>query len=486
MNLRTIAPLAALSALSLSAVAAPQPATQDVGATAVAGGLQAGLDAIQLDHIKGDIFFLASDEMGGRDSPSPEQRIAARYIRDRLTAMGWQHGTEDGYLHTYTLPATKLDLEATKLVVKVGGETLELKVGEGYFIDARAGGKRSISGGAVYVGDLSDIEPEDFKLKGRWAVGEATRGVSRKRREALADAGAIGVVVLPEEGAEKTVAETFARTFQRMTMSSRRAPRASSFGYVHLTEETTARIGQHLGELEVGMVLPLEGAETCAYHEDVDELENVMGIWPGSDPKLRDEVIILSAHYDHVGKRENGDIYNGADDNGSGTTGLLSLCEALASYGPMRRTIMLQWVSAEEKGLLGSAAWTQDPWLPEGMRPVCNVNIDMIGRNAPDKLNITPTSEHEEYSWLTRVAEKHAPDEGFPKLGSADPYYQRSDHYNYRKHLNIPVAFLFADVHEDYHKPTDTPDKIDLGKIQRVSRLVLRMLDDLQADKLGG
>jgi Zn-dependent M28 family amino/carboxypeptidase len=208
----------------------------------------------------------------------------------------------------------------------------------------------------------------------------------------------------------------------------------------------------------------------------------VCGFWPGSDPELSKEVIIVSAHYDHVGTK-NGVVYNGADDNGSGTCGLLALAEALSHYGPMRRSVMLMWVSGEEKGLWGSKAWTENPWLPEGCRAVCDINIDMIGRNAPDKLLITPSKSHDKYNGLTRLAESVCGLEGFAKLGSADSYYERSDHFNFAR-MGIPAAFLFSDVHEDYHKPTDKPEKIDNDKIRRVVRLVLRMLDGLQTDRL--
>ena len=232
----------------------------------------------------------------------------------------------------------------------------------------------------------------------------------------------------------------------------------------------------------VGQALEFTFRESHGVNEgEGTHLENVCGIWPGTD--LKDEVIILSAHYDHVGVT-GGEIFNGADDNGSGTCGLLAVAEALTHYGPMRRTIMLMWVSAEEKGLLGSAAWTKNPWLPEGMKAIANVNIDMIGRNAPAQLHITPTSEHDAYNGLTKVAERNAPLEGFPVLGSADAYWNRSDHANFSRNMGLPVAFLFSDVHEDYHKSTDTPDKIDYDKIRRVSRLVVRMLHDLQADQL--
>jgi Zn-dependent M28 family amino/carboxypeptidase len=209
----------------------------------------------------------------------------------------------------------------------------------------------------------------------------------------------------------------------------------------------------------------------------------VCGFWPGKDPALSKEVVVLSAHYDHVGK-QGGEIHNGADDNGSGTSALLAVAEALRSYGPMRRSVLLLWVSGEEKGLWGSGAWTREPTLPEGYRAVCNINVDMVGRNAPDKLLITPTEALAEYNGLTRLAESLGRLEGFPELGSADEYWQRSDHANFSRNLGIPVAFLFSGVHDDYHRPTDDVEKIDCDKIGRVTRLLVRMLEGLQGDQL--
>jgi Zn-dependent M28 family amino/carboxypeptidase len=215
------------------------------------------------------------------------------------------------------------------------------------------------------------------------------------------------------------------------------------------------------------------------------EVENVCALWPGSDPKLSKEVIILSAHYDHVGTSSDGTVFNGADDNASGTTGLLQIAEALSVHGPMKRTILLIWVSGEEKGLMGSKAWCLNPQLPPDHRPVCNLNIDMIGRNAPESLLITPTKARKaDYNGLTRLAEANCGLEGFTDLGSADDYWFRSDHANFASYLKIPVAFLFDDVHVDYHKSTDDPEKIDCDKIRRVSRLVFRMLDGLQSEVL--
>src|SRR5262249_39314182 len=113
-----------------------------------------------------------------------------------------------------------------------------------------------------------------------------------------------------------------------------------------------------------------------------------------------------------------------------------------------------------------------------------DLNLDMVGRNAPETLLITPSKELEEYNGLTRLAERLAPLEGFPVLGSADEFWTRSDHMNFARNLGIPVAFLFCGEHEDYHQPTDDVEKIDCDKIRRVTRLVLRMLDALQDHEL--
>lgn len=491
----------ALGAAAISATAGPAPASEpslrssDAAPSAAVqedSPLQRALDTITADEIRADLTFIASDAMKGRDSPSPQLEIAARYIRARLMRLGYEPGAPGGsYLYEWQINQLGFDEESTGATITAAdGTEVPLTYATDYFYPSwQSLGTRDVSGAVVFGGDMSPETLEDIDVSGKWILdtGEG-KGLSGRRRRDLQERGAVGVIALPRDGAEQSVAEIFERQaarFRRTSLSFRADESRSGFPILHLTEAATAAAGAaDLDGVDAGATLDWTVSERCKYGNlGPVTMENVVGLWPGSDPELKDEVIILSAHYDHVGYRPDGRIFNGADDNGSGTTGLLAIAEALEAYGPMRRSVMLMWVSAEEKGLLGSEAWTKNPYLPDGMKALCNINIDMIGRNASDEFLITPTSEHKAYSALTKVAEAHAAEEGFKKIKSADAYWSRSDHANFERNMDLPVAFLFCDVHEDYHQETDTVEKIDFDKMRRICRLVVRMLEALQIDR---
>ena len=472
-------------------------AAATAAATAPASGLAAALDTIQAEKIRSDEFFIASDELGGRDTPSPGQRIAARFIRSRLERLGWKPGARDGFFFRYPDQRDRIDETATKVTWDTGSKKAELRFAEDYYLPALIDCKAlEVAGPVVFCGNGGEAKFAELQLSGKWALclddGTDVRKLSRPARQA----GAIGVILAPGPAYQ---GESYSRRFAKDAARQRRGfsnnGRGSGdgeedhekvFPQLLLTrnavEDLLAAAGAGPAGPAVGTDLGLAFSDTRRLTGPV-QVENVCGFWPGSDPVLAKETIVVSAHYDHVGTRD-GVVYNGADDNGSGTCGLMAIAEALASYGPMRRSVLLLWVSGEEKGLWGSEAWTKDPWLPNESKPICDINIDMIGRNAPDKLLITPTKDRPEYNGLVRIAEKVAPLEGFPTLGSCDEYWSRSDHKNFADNLKIPVAFLFSDVHEDYHQPTDDPEKVDVDKIRRVSRMVVRMLEELQADRL--
>lgn len=458
-----------------------------------ATALERALDSVDADLILGDLEFLASDEMAGRDTPSDEQRVAARYLRSRLQRMGWHPGAPGGYLYSYWLDYNVLDAEASKLTVAQGEAESSFAFGSDYWFSSRGVTSQVFEGSVVAVGAGEDEDFEKVDVAGKWVLvheSEDRSGRSLGRR--AEESEALGVIVTPAaDYAGDAYPERFARWASQATRSRVQWPQNSKGKrvvqpFVYVSSAVAEALVGGLGAPESGTALGARVIDTRATqgHGGQVELEDVAGFWPGSDPELRDEVIIVSAHYDHVGVRADGEVYNGADDNGSGTSGLLAVADALTEYGPMRRSVLLLWVSGEEKGLLGAKAWATYPWLPAGYRPICDINIDMIGRNAPDYLLVTPTAEHEEYNALTQMAEAATPLEGFAPLGSADQYWHRSDHAMFAQNLGLPVAFLFSDVHEDYHKVTDTVEKIDTDKIRRVVRSVIRMLDGLQADVL--
>jgi len=449
--------------------------------------LDRGLATIDPGEIRSDLVFLASDELGGRDTPSHGLRIAARYLRARVETLGFTPAGDDGgFFAHYGLVRRTIDPELTSArIVGPAGE-VPIVFGKDYAFRTSGPPDGSWSGPVVYAGRSVD-ELRAVDLGGAWALVVRDREVDRgERQRAALEGGAIGLLEVAdpsEEGDPLGERAERALRFAGRGLQPEDAE-AGAFPESYLARAAAEALLGGAGLPAPGTRLASGWSERRAEGADTErhELENVVALWPGSDPVLGREVILVSAHYDHVGTRE-GEIYNGADDNASGTSGLLALAEALRDYGPMRRSVCLIWVSGEEKGLRGSAAWTRSPTLPDGYHPVADVNIDMIGRNAPDSLLITPTADHAEYNGLTRLAERLAPGEGFT-LGSADEYWHRSDHANFAANLGIPVAFLFSDVHEDYHKPTDTADKIDYDKASRVVRLVLGILDGLQDDEL--
>ena len=214
---------------------------------------------------------------------------------------------------------------------------------------------------------------------------------------------------------------------------------------------------------------------------ELPDSENILAFIEGTEKP--EEIIVISAHYDHVGTN-NGVIYNGADDDGSGTVAVMEIAEAFqqakkAGKGP-KRSILFLHVTGEEHGLLGSKYYSENPVF-ELKNTVVNLNIDMIGRS--DKEN-----EGKNYVYVIgsdmlstelkkiNVAANKATQNLELNYKYDDPndpmrLYYRSDHYNFAKH-GIPVAFFFDGIHEDYHQPTDDPEKIDYPLLQKRAQLV--------------
>lgn len=207
---------------------------------------------------------------------------------------------------------------------------------------------------------------------------------------------------------------------------------------------------------------------------DPSSAPNSVGILIGTDPVLRDEFIVVSAHMDHVGT--NGvnvkdSIWNGADDDASGTAGVLALAEAFAQMPPRRSMIFLT-VSGEEHGLWGSAWFAKNPPVPIG-KIVANFNLDMIGRNWKDSIVVVGLEHSDLGGTLFKVSAAH-PELGITPMRDPWPqenFFGRSDHFNFARR-GVPALFFFNGVHADYHQPSDSPDKIDAEKESRVVKLI--------------
>ncbi|CAM3366168.1 M28 family metallopeptidase [Aequorivita lipolytica] len=216
---------------------------------------------------------------------------------------------------------------------------------------------------------------------------------------------------------------------------------------------------------------------------DPKSSENVLAFIEGSEKP--EEVVIISAHLDHVGMDNNGNVFNGADDDGSGTVAILEIAQAFQQAakdgnGPKRSVLFLH-VTGEEIGLYGSRYYTENPIFPLE-NTVCNLNIDMIGRIDPEKKD-TPnyiyligsnrlSQELQDVS--TAMNEKYTNlelDYKFDDPNDPNRFYYRSDHYNFAKN-NVPIIFYFNGVHEDYHKITDTPDKIEYDLMTKRAQLI--------------
>lgn len=211
---------------------------------------------------------------------------------------------------------------------------------------------------------------------------------------------------------------------------------------------------------------------------------NVLGFIEGTDEKLKDEVIVVTAHYDHLGKRGES-IYNGADDNGSGTSTVLEVAEALtkakeAGIGP-RRSVLTMLVSGEEKGLLGSEYYAEHPVFPLAST-VANVNVDMVGRvdekhkENPEYIYVIgsdrlSTELHDINETANKTYTKLELDYTYNAENDPNRYYYRSDHYNFAQ-KGIPAIFYFNGTHADYHRTSDTIDKINFDKMAKIGQLV--------------
>ena len=448
---------------------------------------------ISAEDLKKHLTYIASDELEGRDTGSEGQRKAAEYIANHFKSLGLeaiapQADGSTGYYQKFNL-------------YKNGWQDAYIKVGDGkrmhfkeFFPNGLVNIPEETTTELIFVEDVAS--QENLSGKGVVFFQPDDKEIANEMVEAVFAAGASAVFMISNADDDKfrTLAaerQAILSRYNRMRLeaTSNESKPSKNPSFVVSPSLAADMLGvsqRKLSKAKQGkkQLKPSTVTVKSKRGDELVETMNVLGYMEGTDKK--DEVIVITAHYDHVGVDRKGQIYNGADDDGSGTCSVLELAEAFAKAkaegnGP-RRSILFMTVTGEEKGLLGSRYFTDiDPVIPLD-RLVCDLNIDMIGRVDKDH------EENEKYVYLIGSdklsSELHAISEQankeyinydldytFNDPNDPNRFYYRSDHYNFAKN-KIPVIFYFTGVHEDYHQPGDDVEKIMFPKYQQIVRLV--------------
>jgi hypothetical protein len=477
------------------------------------------------------LSILASDEYEGRETGKKGAWMAADYIRTQFKNLGLTAPVKGDYFQpidmaTYSLSQTVLTINGTPkeslkdFVIQPNNVTLKgftFNAAEvlfaGYGLDNKSGyndyAGQSVSGKVVMIfaaGDPTSKTP---------AAATADRTAMRKamaERQAkisyLMDNNAAGIILIdpaldnitPEmkaryEGSGQVVLLNAANTARMQSQKS------ANVVYVNTATANEILTGAGLNVAGLQQQITTAGkpasrmvkadiSASAMKKETKVRAENVLGFLEGSDPKLKSEILVISGHYDHEGLTTSGTdkVNNGADDDGSGTTGVLMMAEAFmkakkAGKGP-KRSILFMTVVGEEKGLLGSDWYSEHPVFPLA-NTIVNLNIDMIGRtgfeyqNKPDSANYVYVIGSDKLSTELRTISEAANatytkfklDYKYDDPADTERIYYRSDHYNFAKH-GIPIIFYFNGVHEDYHKPSDEIGKINFPLLAKRAQLV--------------
>jgi hypothetical protein len=472
-----------------------------------------GYESITANDLSSHLHFLASPELEGRETTFRGQKVAARYIASMFQKSGLKPIGDNGtYFQKFDLEVTRIS-EQTQIVLRSAKGQKKFSVRKDFLTNSIR--DTSISTRVVFVGSTDgqiDKKAEEMirgsiviTLPGsRQETGEGTPTQLRRLLPSRAFEGSVATFVVLEESGPLSLASlehSFSSALDKGMMrlpgtEDRRGSRTNHTYYVspELAVEAFAAAGknfdferQRAKEETSFSPLVLDGLTVQLDAKVIREMkptENVVGMIEGDDPILKNEVVVFTAHYDHIGIGSDGAIYYGADDDGSGTSAVLELAEAFATnpVKPKRSLIFLA-VTGEEKGLLGSAYYTQNPIVPLE-KTVANLNTDMIGRvdrkyqtlNNPNYVYVIGSDKiSTELDSLLRVANSASEnlllDYTYNDENDPNQFYRRSDHYNFARN-GIPVIFFFTGLHEDYHRPTDTVDKILFDRTAKITRLM--------------
>lgn len=469
-----------------------------------------GYKSISATSLSARLHFIASPELEGRETTFRGQKVAARYIASEFQRIGLKPiGDSGSYFQKFDVEAMKVSNNATIAVTnKAGHSTYQFRTD---FL-ALSGLEKEIAGEIVFIGHM-DNKVDSASTRGRIVLALLGRkddardtSITPMRRVGFIRTfpGSLATLVIADDAGGASIERLNARfssTIERGTMQvvsrDARPQRGFTFPILispRLADVILASTGRSVAQLRdaavqsTGFESQVVGQTTVAValksSRELKTTENVIGLLEGSDPRLKEECVVFTAHYDHVGIGANGAIYPGADDDGSGTVGVIELAQAFAA-NPVRpkRSLIFMTVVGEEKGLWGSDWYVRHPIVPLE-KTIANLNTDMIGRvdKKYSELNnsnyvyvIGSDKISTQLDSVMKVANKESVnlhlDYTYNDDKDPNQFYRRSDHYNFAKN-GIPVVFFFTGEHEDYHRPTDTVEKILFDRMERIVRLM--------------
>ncbi len=461
---------------------------------------------IKAEDLETHLKVIASDSLEGRETGKRGQRLAADYIRSHFKRIGLLPAVNDtGYIQTFDIdlvePAeVSLAFEGLEYVFPKNllylGDVTSQKIrfnevvycGYGIVDSLYDDYSQTPVAGKVVVIKSGEPTREDgaYVLSGTTRPTEWSRNPLKKIEEARKQGAKAIIEINPEL---KSVLSRYSRYLMRTRVKLLEQDATIKAPYVMVGDSTGAALLNitlaDLDGLKAGDKLETNTASLSYTNKsEKGSSSNVLGYIKGASKP--EEHIVITAHYDHLGMRDSL-IFNGADDDGSGTVSVLEIAEAFAKArdagNPPARSILFMCVSGEEKGLLGSEYYTDHPQFPLE-NTVANLNIDMVGRvdiehdGNPDYVYVIGSEMLS--SELKEINEKENKksvkldlDYRFDDPDDPNRFYYRSDHYNFAKN-GIPVAFFFNGTHPDYHKSTDTEEKINYQKMAKIDQLIFR------------
>jgi hypothetical protein len=452
------------------------------------------------------IFIIADDSMQGRDTPSRGLDLTAQYVADQFKKAGLKPGGEQGtWFVRYQVRRTQFDAAGSHVGFAVDGQEQQVDFARDAFWRENAVPAGEVGGPAVMIGGALDPAAIDsIDLAGKTAVLvldylKPRPATVRPALDALIAKAAAVIIVTNRDSLNfaRIILQALAPRTDRVSRpvaGKQMAPVVEVHQRAIMTLLAAKGIDPEALRASPTMIhQPVPGLKVViTAHEQVLSEATApitVGILEGRDPVLKKEYVAYSAHMDHVGvagisgqcRAVGADsICNGADDDGSGTVGVMELAEAFGQKGARpRRSMIFMTVSGEEKGLWGSDYFVEHPTVPLA-QVVADLNIDMIGRNWKDTI-VAIGREHSNLgTTLARVNAAHpelhmtAIDDRWPQ----ENFYFRSDHYNFAR-KGIPILFFFNGVHEDYHQVSDSPDKLDAEKESRILQLLFYLGQDV-------